>query len=83
MGMVGHQGPGIADRLGFGHKDCYAIDKLFFILIVFEYFTTLDSPDDNMMQCTRCVQAGESWYAVDLTAIRKVVYFFMDVPKTH
>jgi len=60
-----------------GTRIAQPIDKLFFILIVFEYLTTLDSPDDDVMQCTRCVKAGGSQHAVYLPANCKVVMIFI------
>jgi len=62
MGVVRNQGPRKAGRTGFNQNSTQPFQKVVPVLIVIEYLSTFNTPDNNMMQRSRSVYAGFSWH---------------------
>jgi hypothetical protein len=58
MGMVAHQGPGIAHGLGFRDENAQPVNKIDLIDFVTEYFLSLNPPNDHMVEHTGSIYSG-------------------------
>ena len=65
--MVIHEHPCIARCLGVGEDLFQAFKKVLLVGIVSKDFSTLDSPDDDVMEGARGIYAGASWHAARLS----------------
>ena len=61
--MVRDQRPAVALRLRFKNQIANPFYKAVAVLVVIEYLAPLDSPDNDMLDRTRCVNSRLSWHA--------------------
>ena len=58
MGVIGQKGPGQAGGTGFWKKKGHPLDQIVPVPVVPEYFSTLDTPDDDMLKHPGRVYSG-------------------------
>ena len=64
MGMIRDEYPCVTGRLGLGQEFSQPIEHILPIPIIYEYLSTLNPTDHDVMQDTRCVKASLSWHGI-------------------
>ncbi len=64
VGVIGHQDPGVTEHVSLGNKRGESVDEVFVVFFVSEDFSSFDSPDDDMMENSRGIEAGLPWHVL-------------------
>ncbi len=56
--MIGHMSPGIAGRLRLWEQIAKPIDEVVSVGVIFENRPSLDSTNDNVLQCSGGIYSG-------------------------
>ena len=62
--MIGHQDPGVTEHVSLGNKRGESVDEVFVVFFVSEDLLSFDSPDDDMMENSRGIEAGLPWHVL-------------------
>ena len=66
MSVILDENPCVTGRFSLGQEFCQAVQEILSIPVVYEYLSTLDSPDHDVVQDTGRVQASLSWHGISL-----------------
>jgi hypothetical protein len=77
MNVVGYQGPGVARCLSFSKDIRQSLDKLIAVAVVAKDLTLLDTPDDDVVQCTGRIYSCFTKHKSSLTIPKALVNLFI------
>jgi len=77
MNVVWYQGPGVAWCLCIRKVICQSLEKLIAVVVVAKDLTLLDTPDDDVVQCTGRIYSCFTKHKSSLTIPKALVNLFI------